>query len=58
MNKCLSLVHLITICFLPLHMASAQSELPQARIVNLYVDPGRCLMSTYVKSYCRSSANL
>ena len=39
MNKCLSLVHLITICFLPLHMASAQSELPQARIVNLNVDP-------------------
>ena len=27
MNKCLSLVHLITICFLPFHMASAQTEL-------------------------------
>jgi hypothetical protein len=39
MNKCLSLVHLITICFLPFRMASAQSELPQARIVNLSIDP-------------------
>jgi hypothetical protein len=39
MNKCLSLVHLITICFLPFYMASAQTELPQARIVNLSVDP-------------------
>ena len=39
MNKCLSLVHLITITLVPLHMASAQSELPQARIVNLNIDP-------------------
>jgi hypothetical protein len=39
MNKCLSLVHLITICFLPFRVASAQTELPQARIVNLSVDP-------------------
>jgi len=39
MNKCLSLVHLITMWFLPLHMASAQTELPQARIVNLNVEP-------------------
>lgn len=39
MNKCLSLVHLITITLVPLHMASAQSEVPQARIVNLNVDP-------------------
>jgi type IV secretory pathway VirB9-like protein len=39
MNKCLSLVHLITICLLPFHMASAQTELPQARIVNLSIDP-------------------
>src|SRR6266496_1981234 len=39
MNKCLSLVHLITICFLPFHMASAQTELPQARIMNLSIDP-------------------
>jgi hypothetical protein len=39
MNKCLSLVHLITICFLSFHMASAQTDLPQARIVNLTVDP-------------------
>src|ERR1700678_1631068 len=39
MNKCLSLVHLIAVCFLAFHMASAQSELPQARIVNLSIDP-------------------
>jgi hypothetical protein len=39
MNKCLSLVHLITISLLPVFMASAQTELPQARIVNLSVDP-------------------
>ena len=34
MNKCLSLVHLIAICFLPFCKASAQTELPEARIVN------------------------
>ena len=34
MNKCLSLVHLITICLLPFHMASAQTELPQAVRLN------------------------
>ena len=39
MNKCLSLLHVITICSLPFHMASAQTELPQARIVNLSIDP-------------------
>jgi hypothetical protein len=39
MKKCLSLVHLITICFLPFRAASAQTELPKARIVNLSVDP-------------------
>jgi hypothetical protein len=39
MKKCLSLVHLITICFLPFRLVSAQTELPQARIVNLSVDP-------------------
>jgi hypothetical protein len=39
MNKCLSLVHLITICLLLVSMASAQTELPQARVVNLSVDP-------------------
>src|SRR5258707_8853952 len=39
MNKCLSLVHLITIWLLPFQMASAQTELPQARIVNLSIDP-------------------
>ena len=44
MNKCLSLVHLITISLLPFHMASAQSELPQARIVNLSIDPEQVLV--------------
>src|ERR1700739_4263323 len=44
MNKCLSLVHLITICLLPFHMASAQAELPQARIVNLSSDPEQVLV--------------
>jgi hypothetical protein len=39
MNKCLSLVHLITISLLPLHIASAQTELPQARIVNFSLNP-------------------
>jgi hypothetical protein len=44
MNKCLSLVHLITICSLPFHMASAQTELPQARIVNLSIDSEQVLV--------------
>ena len=39
MNKCLSLVHLITVSFLSFQIASAQVELPQARIVTLNVDP-------------------
>jgi hypothetical protein len=44
MNKCLSLVHLITIAFLPFQMALAQTELPQARIVTLNVDQGQALL--------------
>jgi hypothetical protein len=44
MNKCLSLVHLITICLLSFHMVSAQTELPQARIVNLSIDPEQVLV--------------
>jgi hypothetical protein len=44
MNKCLSLVHLITICLLPFGMAPAQTELPQARIVNLSVDSEQVLV--------------
>ena len=44
MNKCLSLVHLIAICFLPFRMASAQTELPQARIVNLNIAPGQVVV--------------
>jgi hypothetical protein len=44
MNKCLSLVHLITACWLSFHLAAAQTELPQARIVNLSVDPEQVLV--------------
>ena len=44
MNKCLSLVHLTTVCLLPFGIAAAQSELPQARIVNLTVDPEQVLV--------------
>jgi len=39
MKICLSLVHLTTASVLLLHIASAQSDLPQARIVSLNVDP-------------------
>ena len=44
MNKCLSLVHLITACFLPFHIAAAQTELPQARIVTLSVGADQVLV--------------
>ena len=44
MNKCLSLVHLITTCVLISHLVSAQNELPQARIVNLIADPEEVLV--------------
>jgi hypothetical protein len=44
MNKCLSLVHLITIALLSFISAGAQSELPQARIVNLSVEPEQVLV--------------
>ncbi|HET9306705.1 MAG TPA: hypothetical protein VFO46_11815 [Candidatus Sulfotelmatobacter sp.] len=44
MNKCLSLVHLITTCFLTPHLLLAQSELPQARIVSLIADPEQVLV--------------
>ncbi len=39
MKICLSLVHLITIGLLLPHITFAQTELPQARIVSLNVDP-------------------
>jgi hypothetical protein len=39
MKICLSLVHLITIGLLLPHITFAQTELPQARIVTLNVDP-------------------
>ena len=41
MNKCLSLVHFITIVLLRFNLAAAQNELPQARILNLSVDPAQ-----------------
>src|SRR5215831_6831003 len=44
MNKCLSLVHLITVCLLSFGMSAAQTELPQARIVNFNVDPEQVLV--------------
>ena len=44
MNKCLSLVHLITTCVLISHLVSAQNELPKARIVNLIADPEEVLV--------------
>jgi len=44
MNKCLSLVHLIAISFLVSPVVSAQTELPQARIMNLSVDPEQVLV--------------
>ncbi|MFZ0322279.1 MAG: hypothetical protein WAL56_24340 [Candidatus Sulfotelmatobacter sp.] len=39
MKTCLSLVYLTAISIFPPHIAVAQGELPQARIVNLNVDP-------------------
>jgi hypothetical protein len=39
MKICLSLVHLTTVTLLLLHVTSAQTALPQARIVSLTVDP-------------------
>jgi len=54
MNKCLSLVHLITICWLPFSVATAQSELPQARIVNLSVDPEQVLVLHLRQGYVSS----
>ena len=44
MNKCLSLVHLITIGFLFSHLVAAQAELPQPRVVNLSADPEQVLV--------------
>jgi hypothetical protein len=54
MNKCLSLVHLITIGLLPFGIAAAQSELPQARIVNLSVDPEQVLVLHLRQGYVSS----
>ena len=54
MNKCLSLVHLITIGFLVPYMVSAQAELPQARIVNLSIDPEQVLVLHVQPGYVSS----
>jgi hypothetical protein len=44
MNKCLNLVLLLATAFCFLLRASAQNQLPQARIVNLSVDPEQVLV--------------
>jgi hypothetical protein len=44
MKICLALVHLITVSFLLSEIASAQADLPQARIVSLNVDPAQVLL--------------
>jgi hypothetical protein len=44
MKMCFSLVHLTTIVLLAFETASAQAGPPQARIVNLRVDPGEILV--------------
>lgn len=54
MSKCLSSVHLITIGLLSFSSAVAQSELPQARIVSLSVDPGQVLVLHVQPGYVSS----
>jgi hypothetical protein len=44
MKICLSLVHLITVSFLLFEIASAQVDMPQARIVSLNVGPEQVLV--------------
>lgn len=44
MNRCLSLVHVITICCWISVLLSAQDDLPQARIVDLSVDSQQVLV--------------
>jgi hypothetical protein len=44
MNTSLSLLHVITICLLPLQAMLAQTGLPEARIVTLSVDPGQAVV--------------
>ena len=44
MNKCLSLVHSIAISIVASQIASAQAELPHARIVRLTADPSQVLV--------------
>ena len=54
MNKRLSLVHLITISFLVSNPLSAQTEFPQARIVNLNVDSEQVLVLHMQPGYVSS----
>jgi hypothetical protein len=44
MNRCLSLVYVITISLLPFQAILAQTGLPQARIVTLSVGPGQAVV--------------
>jgi hypothetical protein len=54
MNKCLSLVHLIAIVFAAFHMASAQTDLPQARIVKLSIEPEQVVVLHVQPGYVSS----
>ena len=54
MKKCSRLVHLITICFLLFRVASAQTELPKARIVNMSVDPEQVVVLHVLPGYVSS----
>jgi hypothetical protein len=44
MNRCLSLVYVMTISLLPFQAILAQTGLPQAQIVTLSVDPGQAVV--------------
>jgi hypothetical protein len=54
MNKCLSLVLLLATAFSFLLLASAQTQLPQARILNLSVDPEQVLVLHLLPGYVSS----
>jgi hypothetical protein len=54
MNTCLNLVYSIAIGLLPLPVASAQTELPQARIVNLSVGPEQVMVLHVLPGYVSS----
>ena len=54
MNTCLNLVYSIAIGLLALPVASAQTELPQARIVNLSVGPEQVMVLHVLPGYVSS----